>query len=104
MMLALQSNQTNVIFSPLSLNSVLSILQLGSKAGSETEDELKSVLGQVINKERLKRLNRKFIKQLDSTGKDKSLIIIFVQVSSSLSHYILSKIMTYILSFQFRGN
>jgi len=61
MLLGMKSDKDNVIFSPLSLNSVLSLLLLGSKVGSKTEEELIDVLSRVISRERLKKLNKDII-------------------------------------------
>jgi len=66
MLMGMKSNKVNVIFSPLSLNSVLSLLLLGSKPGSETEEELMSVLSKIISRDRLKKLNKEIISHYGS--------------------------------------
>ena len=56
-----------------SLNSVLSLLLLGSKTDSDTEIELRDILGKIVNPDQLKNMNRKIISHLDSLGKKQNL-------------------------------
>ena len=52
-----------------SLNAVLSLLLLGSKKDSDTELELRDILGKIVNPNELKNMNREIISHLDSLGK-----------------------------------
>merc|ERR1711936_161505 len=60
------SKEDNVLFSPVGLNAVLSLLAVGAKKDSETEVEIKSVVGQVFRRNRMKQLNKKILTHIDS--------------------------------------
>ena len=57
-----------------SLNAVLSLLLLGAKADSDTELELRDILGKIIVPDTLKNLNREILNYLQSIGKELNLI------------------------------
>lgn len=48
------------------MNAVLSLLLLGSKKDSDTELELRDILGKIVNPNELKNMNREIISHLDS--------------------------------------
>jgi len=51
----------------------LSLLLLGAKRDSDTELELRDILGKIVNPDTLKNMNREIFNHLDSLGKKQNL-------------------------------